>query len=402
MSRRFISLGVCVALLTLASAASAEKKKAAVLGIETRGAQNQQLVLVGKLMTAKLRAEVAKPKSPYGLSDVLEDFLTIKIMHDCPGAAYPCMSRITKNVLKAKYSIYGTVEEDSRGYVFKLTLLNAETEQPEGQLTEVVPLADAPDDAKAAKYAKGIYNKLLGRSEEGKLVVRSNVDAGRVFIDGKEVGNLADGVVVVPNVEPGEHEVSVDSDGQTAKASVKVLAGEASEVLLTVVKGPGPGPGPGGGGGGSNVGWQVAFYAGAIGTVGLGILGFIEYNRLGDDGHYAKKVREANEALPNPITTPNMDDDVCDSSMVNAEGFETVKKACDDGKSGALRANIGGFGAAVLGVATLIFAYKAFLSDNGSSTERNDLSLRRKRKEPRVRIIPGGPGDIGAGLEVTF
>jgi hypothetical protein len=399
MSRRYAPLGITVAALLAWSSIADAKPKTAVLGIETRGAQNQKLVLVGKLMTQKLRTEVAKPKSPFDLSQVNEDFLTIKIMHDCPGAAYPCMSRITKDVLKAKYSIYGTVEKDPRGYVFQLTLLNAETAQPEGQLTEVVPLTEADDDAKAGDWARAFYNQLLGRRQEGKLVVRSNVAAGTVFVDGKNVGNLADGVVVVPNVQPGEREVSVDSDGQTAKATVDVVAGETSEIELTVVKNGG-GPGPVNGGGGSNVGWQIAFYTGAVGTVGLAAMGIYEFTRIGDGKHYADEVERANDAVapdPGPIVAEN----VCDENLSDP-AYTDVRDACDAGDAGALRANIGGIGAAVLGVATLFFAYKAFISDNGSSVERDRLSSRRKRKEPKVRIIPGGPGDIGAGLEVTF
>lgn len=404
MPRRLIPLAILVVGLLSWSAAAEAKPKAAVLGIETRGQQDPQLVLVGKLMTQKLRTEVAKPKSPYDLSkDGLEDFLTVKIMHDCPGGAYPCMSRITKEVLKAKYAIYGTVEKDSRGYVFQLTLLNAETAQPEGQLTEVVPLNEGPDDAKAGQWARSFYAKLLGERQEGKLVVRSNVAAGTVFVDGKNVGDLADGVVVVPSVAAGEHTVSVDADGQTAKASVKIIAGETSEVELTVTKVGGPGPGPGGGEGGGT-GWKVAFYGGTVVTLGFaGLWAFEGIRLLG--GHYEDNVASANDPDGDggnaPLVTTAANGDVCDETAM-LEMNPTVKDACDAGKAGALRASIGAVGTGVFAVATLFFAYQAFIADNGVSQERDDLSSRHKRKEPRVKIIPGGPGDIGAGLEVTF
>ena len=394
MQRRLTTFGIlAVGLLVWTSVAEA-KPKTAVLGIETRGAQDPQLVLVGQLMTKKLRTEVAKPGSPYDLSRVMEDFLTIKIMHDCPGGAYPCMSRITKQVPKATRAIYGTVAKDPRGYVFQLTLLNAETAQPEGTLTEVVPLTDAPDGNKAGVWARTFYDQLLGRAREGKLVIRSNVDSGEVFVDGKSVGDLSEGVVVVNNVEPGDRVVSVDSGGQTAKATVKVVEGQTSEVELTVVKGT-TGPGPGSGGG-STTGWKVGFYSGVVLAVAGGVFGVIQQNRLSG---LADDVEVANDALTPPLSHPT---DVCKATGINEPGSSSVKDKCDDGKTAVYLRNTGYAVGGIAAAAAIYFAYKAFFSGNGSSSERDDLSSRRKRKQPRVRVLPGGPGDIGAGLEVTF
>lgn len=395
MPRRLTLCGFLVVGLLAWSSAAEAKPKAAVLGIEARGEQDTQLVAAGKLMTEMLRAEVAKPKSPYDLSrNGDEDFLTVKVMHDCVTAKYSCMSRITKDVLGAKYAIYGTVEKDSRGYVFKLLLLNAQTAQPEGQLTEVVPLNEGGNPEKAGQWASAFYGKLLGRSQDGKLVVRSSEPAGTVFIDGKNVGSLADGTVVVPAVSPGEHTVSVEANGQTAQATVEIIAGETSEVELTIADVTQTDPPDERG----KTGWKVAFYSGAVVSAALWGYTAFEANRLGlfcgkDCGKYHEDAsRAAAETMFNPAGN-----DICEAADKPGE----VDKACKAGESALTRSTVTFIGAIVSTLATGVFGYQAFIADNGVSRERNDLSSRR-RKEPRIKILPGGPGDIGAGLEITF
>lgn len=423
LSHRSVSIAVSVGLVALMAGVADAKPKLAVLGIESidQGKANRELVAAAAMMSTLLRKEVDRPKSPFELATTPpHNLIDVKLMYDCADENRQCMSRISKDVLKASRVIYGTVaEQPGKGYLFQLTLLNGSTEQPEGTVTEVVPYAEARRPGDASRWARSFYNLLIGVKEEGRLRVRANVDRATVYIDNDLVGNLSDGEATIPNVEAGQRSVRVEAEGSSAESSVEVRAGETAELELELVSlGGGGAPGPEGGSG--RLGWQIGFVAGAVGTVAAasawayfgGKAGQGPFASLSEKG--GERIDARRDAAFNvlPSETQNTLGGSCERARdadpgslqldgEDADNFNAYRGICVEGLDNARKATISLVSMGVLAAVTIGLIYPAFLRDDGG-TGRDELSRRQHRKQPRVRIIPGGPGDIGAGLEITF
>jgi tetratricopeptide (TPR) repeat protein len=161
--------------------------------------------------------------------------------------------------------------------------------------------------------------------------------------------------------------------------------GFKATAAITGVKQPGHSPGPIASAPApesSRRGWKIAALASGVGTAAIFGLVAYELSRLRDGGHYARQVEAANSSLAEPIVGFN----VCDESGLDQPGSEPVRQACDAGKAGALRANIGAWGGLLGIAATSVLVYKGWIAS----------------PEKSVQVAPSGPGELGMSASVRF
>ena len=268
-----LAVGLTAAALpSRAHAADAGDAATAVLGIEPlEGAPDS----VAAEITDALRQRVAATKGYQLLQG--KDLVEVKLVFACPDAAPACMSQAGKS-LGADKLIFGNVKRAGNDYQVTLKLLDVSRAVVESFTAETVPRKHA-DASGLRSMAPGWLAKLSGKGG-GSIQVRANFPGAAVSLDGTQVGTTGGSPVVIPDVAPGRHEVTVEKSGYTTtKQEFTLAAGQSLPLSLTLspvsVEVPRPadnegaeggGGEPGGGGDGSSL-TRTGFWIALVGTV---------------------------------------------------------------------------------------------------------------------------------------
>jgi len=274
----FLALAATLTIILLAGGAPARAAEAgdvptAVLGIEPLdGAPDN----VAAEITDALRQRVAATKGYQLLQG--KDLVEVKLVFACPDAAPACMSQAGKS-LGADKLIFGNVKRAGDNYQVTLKLLDVSRAVVESFTAETVARKHA-DAAGLRSIAPAWLAKLSGKGG-GSIQVRANFPGAAVSMDGTQVGTTGSSPVVINDVAPGRHEVSVEKSGYTTtKQEFTLAAGQSLPLNLTLspvsVEIPRPegtgksneAPAPGGepSGGESPSTSRVGFWIAVVGT----------------------------------------------------------------------------------------------------------------------------------------
>ena len=208
-------------------ALAADDVPTVVLGIEPiDGAPDA----VAAEITDALRQRVAATKGYQLLQG--KDLVEVKLVFACPDAAPACMSQAGKS-LGADKVIFGNVKKAGNDYQVSLKLLDVSRAVVESFTAETIPKKHA-DTAGLRSSAPGWLAKLSGKGG-GSIQVRANFPGAAVSLDGTQVGTTGSSPVVIPDVAPGRHEVTVEKSGYTTtKQEFTLAAGQSLPLSLTL------------------------------------------------------------------------------------------------------------------------------------------------------------------------
>jgi hypothetical protein len=198
-----------------------------VLGIEPlEGAPDT----VAAEITDALRQRVAATKGYQLLQG--KDLVEVKLVFACPDAAPACMSQAGKS-LGADKLIFGNVKRAGNDYQLTLKLLDVSRAVVESFTAETVARKHA--DANGLRsIAAGWLAKLSGKGG-GSIQVRANFPGAAVSLDGTQIGTTGGSPVLINDVAPGRHEVSVEKSGYTTtKQEFTLAAGQSLPLNLTL------------------------------------------------------------------------------------------------------------------------------------------------------------------------
>src|SRR5262245_54415098 len=226
-------LVVAASLTTAARTSPAEAAESAgdvsiaVLGIEPlEGAPDT----VAAEMTDALRQRVAATKGYQLLQG--KDLVEVKLVFACPDAAPACMSLAGKS-LGADKLIFGNVKRAGSEYQVTLKLLDVSRAVVESFTAETVPRKHA-DASSLRSIAPAWLAKLSGKGG-GSIHVKSNFPGAAVSLDGTQVGTTGSSAVVINDVAPGRHEVTVEKSGYTTtRQEFTLAAGQSLPLNLTL------------------------------------------------------------------------------------------------------------------------------------------------------------------------
>jgi hypothetical protein len=386
--KRILSILVTLGIVLMAGPAFAGKPSIAILGLEIvdDGSMDAKATQFAEALTEALRQRARAGTGPYALAPGSDkNLIEMKLLSDCESEANACMAAIGAE-LAADRLLYGKVEKRSNGYQVSLKLLNVETKSAERSTTEVVPFGEASGTA-LTTWGKKLYSKITGSSAQGSLVVKANVDAGTVFLDGEPRGNLVGGTARITGLDAGDYKLSVDADCYLRhEGKVTVEGGKDATQNVDLEKnalgtcgGAGGGDigggGGGGGGGGDNGriitghvsddvrpggGARALFWTTtAVTAIGAGTWAYGYFGLI-----------KPNEGSPSDLTDPSKchDETPADSDDQN----------CKDGLTGKKLTQIGIPVTIIAGAAAGYFFYKGYIAPKKPGAER-PLTSRRKR-----------------------
>jgi hypothetical protein len=380
---RFL-LSVSLALVALHGARAHAEADAptVVLGLEAlTGAPDN----VAAEITDALRQRVAAAKGFQLLQG--KDLVEVKLVFACPDEAPSCMSAAGKS-LGATKLIFGNVKMVGDVYQVTIKLLDVNRAVVEAFTADTIPKKRA-DPSGLRALAPGWMAKLTGKGG-GVIQVRSNLAGAAVSLDGTHVGTTGSTPVVINDVAPGRHEVSVEKSGYTTtKQEFMLAAGQSLPLNLTVspvsVEVPRPSqtepvisgteePGPDVEGAHrlSRAGFWVAI-AGTVAAAGTAV-------------YFGRQIVEINGQLdayrrfPCPASTSptgycDVNGHAADPMLTQAQTQSKNQLQDQGNKDYVLQWVFIGLGAA-FGVADAVLLYKGYLSPEGSQQTASNHGLR--------------------------
>ena len=421
MKRITLLVASVLALVGMSSLAHA-KPSVAVLGLEVidNGSVDKKATQAAQDLAVELRSQASRSNGKFGLEpNSAKDLLELKLLSGCGDEGRACMAAIGKE-LKADRLLYGKLELKKTGYQVSLKLLNTNTKQMEKTTSELIPVADL-HSGKKTRWARSLYNRLIGVPESGTLRIDANVDKATIYVDGNVSTTLRDGSAKVVGLEEGVHEVAVEADGyKRYEADVSIMAGETESLSLSLTKTKSTGGGGTTKEGDSGDIWKYSFYAGALVTAGTGAAWFYYGKQAGYIGE-SSLIKDKNTTWEAMQTDPLAADAVmqikgpnnnnagvingsCDTAQgIDSTGITSLKNfqsACAAGESAADRATYAGIGTGVFALATAYLGYRAFFA--GDNKEKQ-FGKRTTKKKSRIVVVPQlTPETIGAGLTLDF
>src|SRR6185295_8163633 len=198
-----------------------------VLGLEAlEGAPDS----AASAITDALRQRVAATKGYQLLQG--KDLVEVKLVFACPDAAPACMSTAGKS-LGADKLIFGNVKRAGNDYQLTLKLLDVSRAVVESFTAETVPKKHA--DASGLRSLAPAWLAKLSGTGGGSIQVRANFPGAAVSLDGTQVGTTGTSPVVISDVAPGRHEVTVEKSGYTTtKQEFTLAAGQSLPLSLTL------------------------------------------------------------------------------------------------------------------------------------------------------------------------
>jgi hypothetical protein len=407
----FVVLGV----LWSAAAIADSKPAVAVLGLEviSQGTEvDEEAARFAAALTAGLRHRAMLGKGPFQLApNSNKDLLELKLLSSCSDEGRECMSALGRE-MSAQKLLYGKVERRPDGYQVSLKLLDVDTEAMERTMSELVAFNQTNGNG-AKEWARRLYNRLAGISEDGTIVVEANVDGGTVAIDGNVATALTKGNASISNIPEGTHRVTIEAAGYDRfEDTVTVTAGQESVISAILIRREGDGPvSPARPGRRARVLFWTSVVATGASATAWAITG-LQVRGLEDDKQDQFAQLEANlnaAGFDLQAMYANGSDrfsDVCkigedvaandalDGSARALAG--DLNSTCDKGRSRALLTNILIGTTLAATAAATFFYYKGYMATSGEGRPAS-------KDEPVVRISPTiGPKVVGAGLEVQF
>jgi hypothetical protein len=290
--------------------------------------------------------------------------------------------------MNVKKLIFGKVKYRNRRYVIILKMLDMRSPRNLDTVTQTMARSSATRSAVRAAAARWAA-KLTGAATMGKLRVVVRPAGAMVAVDGKDVGRVPGSGVMMLDLPPGSHKVTVSRSGYATTSSrvwirvgrtltVKFRMRKIAEPTRPVVRPTPPGPieprkpdvvtppikpepkkkkktSP-------KVWWQVAFYSSAglaVVATAVAIGTGIRVWKLEDDKkNYLKSLSPA----PSWIN---------DSNVCNAgSGDQKLVGICNDGKNMELATNLMWGVAGVFAAAAGVFSYFAFVKKYPKETEQ--------------------------------
>ena len=399
MNLRRIALIAAVALLGTTGTALAQKPTVAVLGLEVvdDAGMDAKIAKLATSLTNALRKRAAVAGAgPYRLApNSNKDLLEMKLLGGCDNEARDCMAAIGDN-LKARFLIYGKIEQRKNGYQVTLKLLNVKEKNLERSTSELIGLDDT-SAARVNEWGRRLYGRLTGDSNQGTITIESNVDNATVYINGEIKGSVVNGAAKISGLSEGTLELRVEADGYAPFSTEVSVAGggtvpvKANLLAAGAVKDKGPSK-PGGTM--RILFWSTAAVA-ATGAVVATVSG-LQVSGAEQDKLDAINAYQENNA---PLDV----NDACSAARSQPEGnpdLAAIVSACDSGESSALMANAMWGVTLVSAAAAGFFYYKGYMSPGKSSSESASL---RGKKRPAVVVTPTVlPTYVGAGVQIEF
>jgi hypothetical protein len=391
MSSRSLRAGIALSTILGAVAvggsvrAQSAEVSTAVLGFEAiDGAPDN----VAAEITDALRQRVAATKG-YQLVQG-KDLVEVKLVFSCPDEAPACMAQAGKS-MGATRLIFGNVKRSGTDYQVTIKQLDVNRAAVESWATESVPRRRA-EPSVFRSLAPAWIAKLSGKGASGSLQIRANVQGAAVSLDGTRVGVTGTQPVVINDVSPGHHEVSVEKSGYTntkqeftlaagqslplslALSPVSVEVGNApappEETPPVLIKRPAEAPPPSPEGGSSHKLSRVSFWVAIVAT----------FATAGAGLKFAKDVQQINSDLDPyrriPLGQPgcsNSDTGYCGINgsakpalLPNEKSIVDQKLA--DGKDAQKMETIFFVAAPILAIASGFFLYKGYLESDGETT----------------------------------
>jgi hypothetical protein len=188
-----------------AGAAEGSDSSTAVLGLEAIDAPDA----VANDITDALRQRVASTKGMQLVQG--KDLVEIKLVFSCPDEAAACMTQAGKSLGVARL-IFGNVKRTGGEYTLTLKLLDVGRGSIESTVSDTIQKRHA-DSTSLRAMAPQWLARLSGKSGAGSLQVQSNVEGALVIVDGAAVGMTGSHPLNVPDVAPGNHEITVQRSG---------------------------------------------------------------------------------------------------------------------------------------------------------------------------------------------
>ncbi|HEX2688697.1 MAG TPA: PEGA domain-containing protein [Kofleriaceae bacterium] len=408
----------CVVILLLAQVAlggkawAGGKPSIAILGLEVYDSGSGidlETTKAAKELTAALRDRAKAGTGPYvpapsGDKELIDE----KLLNNCDSEAPPCMAAIGTE-LGADALIYGRIEKSSTNgqtiYKVSIKLLNVNRRQLASATVEALPLAESTG-VRVSTHARNWYNKLVGITTGGTVVINANIDRGTVMLDDEAKGNLASGKLTLTSVAEGRHTLAIEAkDYQRYETSITVHSGETLQQPVTMVemskKPPPLGPpisreGTVGTKSGSSI-WKPVFYGATVveaGAIGFAVFELIEGQRN------AGKIEKTSDFAKQVGSLSNGD---CSSKPQKFIDFKkenttgpgaTDVKNFEDACSNWTLQKVGWMATGVVGAAVIGSFYMAFLRDRDHTETRTASGGHRKRRELAITpvITPEGGG----------
>lgn len=383
MSLRGIgTLLLLLAAWPVAQAAAAEAgTPTAVLGLEPLEGVPDTLAAD---ITDALRQRVAATKDYQLLQG--KDLVEVKLVFACQDEAPACLSQAGKS-LGASKLIYGNVKKTGTDFQVTLKLLDVNRAVVESFTTDTVPGGRA--NATALRQLAPVWLAKLSGKGNGSISVRANFAGAAVSLDGTRVGVTGPAPVVVSDLSPGKHEVSVEKSGYTTtKQEFTLAAGQSlpltldlSPVSVEVGRPAAGGQTPGEGAGytpptgesGSHTAARAGFVIAAVGTVASALLAV----KFGVD------VRDVNRQLDayRRFNCTTASTGVCDNQgnpsmpLTAAQNSAKTNLVDQGNRDETLQWVFVGVGGA-FAVAGGYFLYKGFLSSEGNQQSASNHGLR--------------------------
>ena len=410
MKRSLLLLFAFVAVAIARPAAA--KPSVAILGLEVTdtgsasGGVDAKSTQFAAALTEVLRQRAKVTSGPFSLAPGSDkDLIEMKLLSGCDNEANDCMAAIGGE-LAADRLLYGHVEKQAKGYQVSLKLLNVASKRTEFSTSDLIPYTET-SGRQLDTWGKTLYAKVTGASNQGTLIIKSNVERGSVYLDGSVRGNVSGGAARITGLDAGEYKLMVEADCyMRAEARVTIEGGKEVTVPVDLEKntladcggtvGPGPGPGPKGpgtttgsisSGAAPGRGYRVLFWTTAAIAAGAGATwGYAYFGKIGP-----------NEKKWNDLGGPATDD--CGSTNFYNKSPD-AKAACDEGNKWSKRTYIAIPITAAAGAAAMYFFYKGYVST--PAAEGQERVVRGKRK-PSVQVAPVVTArELGGMVHIEF
>jgi hypothetical protein len=179
-------------------------------------------------ITDAVRQRVAATKEYQLLQG--KDLVEVKLIFACSDEAPACLSQAGKS-LGASKLIFGNIKKTGSDFMVTLKLLDVSRAVVESFTTDTVPGGRA--NATALRQLAPVWLAKLSGRGNGTITVRANFVGAAVSLDGTRVGITGTAPVVVSDVSPGKHEVSVEKSGYTTtKQEFTLAAGQSLPLTL--------------------------------------------------------------------------------------------------------------------------------------------------------------------------
>ena len=320
--------------------------------------------------------------------------------------------------LNADFLMYGSVTKKGKNYEISVNFLDVHAGKREKTVPTSLPVGTSGVALQTA--AKKIYSGLTGQSDSCTITVKTpGVDRATILINGKEAGNITNGVGSVNGLTEGKYSIAIESTGfhRYTKSDVSCTGGETSNIQadmskldkvdtkvppIDTVTNP-----PGGTGSGSDNHeisgsvshtktnpWKYVALGGGVVTVGSAIALVVYRTKLeglGTDGPDASIWNPGSHCQQIGTNKPT-----AKPSSGSSDGD------CQNADSWSTKSWVAGGATVLFGAVTAFAIYETIHSGDTSSSEHLDASGHRKHHEPFAITPVVSPTGAGATFRMEW